>query len=150
MSTFFYIQISYVNSPVWNRGEANQNNSKTSSTVYTFSVEDQARLKNKTGLPATTSAEREQHSKEFSNSVTSDWIIIINKSSFPFSIMSYESMEDLVQGNALRIGRVAIALRREVKEVARNIWQAMEGRPGDACGRHRAQRMEAAMERLEL
>ena len=64
--------------------------------------------------------------------------------------MSYESLEDLVQGNALRIGRVAIALRREAKEVARDIWQAMEGQPGGASGQHRVQRMEAAMKRLEL
>ena len=77
-------------------------------------------------------------------------IININKSSFPFSIMSYESLEDLVLGNALRIGRVAIALFREVREVAQIIWQAMEGRSGGVGGQHRAQWMEAAMERLEL
>jgi len=64
--------------------------------------------------------------------------------------MSYESLEDLVQGNALRIGRVAVALRREVKEVARDIWQSMEGQLDGAGGQHRAQRMETAMKRLEL
>jgi len=64
--------------------------------------------------------------------------------------MSYDSLEDLMQGNALRIGRVAIALRREVREVAQVIWQAMERRPGGMGEQHRAQQMEAAMERLEL
>jgi len=64
--------------------------------------------------------------------------------------MSYESLEDLVHGNALRIGRVAIALRREAREVAQVIWQAMTEQPGGEGVRHRAQQIEAAMERLEL